>query len=59
MAGRAGRLGYNETGKAIILTDTSIEQALLPGTTPFWIIFASQARSASLTSAMARCASMR
>ena len=29
MAGRAGRLGYNETGKAIILADTSIERAQL------------------------------
>ena len=29
MAGRAGRLGYNETGKAIILADTPIERAQL------------------------------
>lgn len=29
MAGRAGRLGYNETGKAIILADTSVERAQL------------------------------
>lgn len=29
MAGRAGRLGYNETGKAIILADTSMERAQL------------------------------
>lgn len=29
MAGRAGRLGFNETGKAIILADTSIERAQL------------------------------
>lgn len=29
MAGRAGRLGYNEIGKAIILADTSIERARL------------------------------
>ena len=27
MAGRAGRLGYNETGKAIILAETPIERA--------------------------------
>jgi len=29
MAGRAGRLGFNETGKAIILADTPIERAQL------------------------------
>ncbi|WP_137390417.1 DEAD/DEAH box helicase [Rhodoligotrophos defluvii] len=29
MAGRAGRLGYNEIGKAIILADTPIERAQL------------------------------
>ena len=29
MAGRAGRLGYNETGKAIILAETPIERAQL------------------------------
>jgi helicase len=29
MAGRAGRLGYNETGKAIILADTPMERAQL------------------------------
>lgn len=29
MAGRAGRLGYNETGKSIILADTPIERAQL------------------------------
>uniref|UniRef100_Q07NP6 DEAD/DEAH box helicase domain protein n=1 Tax=Rhodopseudomonas palustris (strain BisA53) TaxID=316055 RepID=Q07NP6_RHOP5 len=29
MAGRAGRLGYNETGKAIILADTPVERAQL------------------------------
>ena len=29
MAGRAGRLGYNETGKAIMLADTSFERAQL------------------------------
>lgn len=29
MAGRAGRLGFNETGKAIILVDTPIERARL------------------------------
>jgi helicase len=29
MAGRAGRLGFNETGKAIILADTSIDRARL------------------------------
>lgn len=29
MAGRAGRLGYNEIGKAIILADSSIERARL------------------------------
>lgn len=29
MAGRAGRVGYNETGKAIILADTPIERAQL------------------------------
>jgi replicative superfamily II helicase len=29
MAGRAGRLGYNETGKSIILADTPIERARL------------------------------
>src|SRR6202020_1532252 len=29
MAGRAGRLGYNETGKAIILAETPIERARL------------------------------
>jgi helicase len=29
MAGRAGRLGFNETGKAIILADTSIERQQL------------------------------
>ena len=29
MAGRAGRLGYNEDGKAIILADTPIERAQL------------------------------
>ena len=29
MAGRAGRLGYNEKGKAIILADTPFEQAQL------------------------------
>lgn len=29
MAGRAGRLGYNETGKAIILADTPIARAQL------------------------------
>jgi helicase len=29
MAGRAGRLGFNETGKAIILADTPLERARL------------------------------
>lgn len=29
MAGRAGRLGFNETGKAIIIADTPIERAQL------------------------------
>lgn len=29
MAGRAGRLGYNEIGKAIILADTPVERAQL------------------------------
>lgn len=29
MAGRAGRLGFNETGKAILLADTSMERAQL------------------------------
>jgi len=29
MAGRAGRLGFNETGKAIILADTLVERAQL------------------------------
>lgn len=29
MAGRAGRLGFNETGKAIILADTPVERAQL------------------------------
>src|SRR5262249_15837663 len=29
MAGRAGRLGFNETGKAIILADTPMERAQL------------------------------
>jgi replicative superfamily II helicase len=29
MAGRAGRLGYNENGKAIILADTPVERAQL------------------------------
>ncbi len=29
MAGRAGRLGYNEIGKAIILADTGVERAQL------------------------------
>lgn len=29
MAGRAGRLGWNETGKAIILADTPMERAQL------------------------------
>ena len=29
MAGRAGRLGFNETGKAIILADTPLERAQL------------------------------
>ena len=29
MAGRAGRLGYNEIGKAIVLADTSVERARL------------------------------
>jgi replicative superfamily II helicase len=29
MAGRAGRLGYNETGKAIILADNGVERAQL------------------------------
>src|SRR6202044_1019049 len=29
MAGRAGRLGYNESGKAIILADTPLERAQL------------------------------
>ena len=29
MAGRAGRLGYNEVGKAIILADTPVERAQL------------------------------
>ena len=29
MAGRAGRLGFNETGKAILLADTSMERARL------------------------------
>lgn len=29
MAGRAGRFGYNETGKAIILADTPLERAQL------------------------------
>lgn len=29
MAGRAGRLGFNETGKAIILAETSMERAQL------------------------------
>ena len=31
MAGRAGRLGYSEIGKAIILADTPVERAQLRG----------------------------